>query len=108
MTNTLKILGQTANTASLTTLYTVGSGVQSTVSTLVACNTGSTPTTFSVSVAISGATDTISQYLYYGVPINGNDTFAATLGLTLGSTDVVRVKSANGACSFSAFGIEKA
>jgi hypothetical protein len=107
MANTLKILGQTATTSSLTTLYTVGSSVQSTISTLVACNTGATPTTFSISVALSGASDSIQQYLYYNVPINGNDTFAATIGLTLGGTDVVRVKSGNGACSFSAFGIEK-
>ena len=107
MANTLKILGQTATTSSLATLYIVGAGVQTTVSTLIACNTGNTPTTFSVSVALSGASDSIQQYLYYNVPINGNDTFAATIGLTLGQTDVIRVQSGNGACSFSAFGIEK-
>lgn len=107
MTNTLKILGQTATTASLTTLYTVGASIQTTISTLIACNTGSTPTTFSISVAAAGAVDSIQQYLYYNVPINGNDTFAATIGLTLGTSDVIRVKSGNGACSFSAFGIEK-
>ena len=107
MTNTLKILGQTATTLSLTSLYTVGAGVQTTVSTLLACNTGSTPTTFSMSVSLGGAADDIKQYIYYNVPINGNDTFAATIGLTLGAADVIRVKSGNGACSFSAFGIEK-
>lgn len=107
MTNTLKILGQTATTSSLTTLYTVGANIQTTVSTLLACNTGSTNTTFSMSVALAGAADDIKQYMYYNVPINGNDTFVATMGITLGASDVIRVKSGNGACSFSAFGIEK-
>jgi hypothetical protein len=107
MANTLKILGQTATTTNLVTLYTVPALTQTTVSTLSATNTGSTDTAFYISVARAGATDSIEQYLYYNLPILANDTFAATFGVTLNASDVIRVKSTNGAVSFSAFGIEK-
>ena len=107
MTDTLKVLGQINPTATtLTTLYTVPAATQTTVSSIMICNTTNAGTTFSVSVAIAGASDAIHQYLWYVMPLNANDTFLATLGITLATTDVVRVWASNNNVAFNMFGVE--
>ncbi len=107
MADTFKVLGQSAPAAAaLTALYTVPGVTSSTVSSVVVCNTSSAKTKFRISVAVAGAADAIAQYLYYDVPINGNDSFVATIGATLATTDVVRVYSLSGTVSFNAFGVE--
>jgi hypothetical protein len=101
----LQNLGQVAPTATvLTTLYTVPGATTAAVSTINVANTSGTADIFSISVAVAGAADNIKQYLYYTIPIPGNNTFQTTLGLTMAATDVIRVYSANGTCSFSAWG----
>lgn len=106
MTDTLKTLGQAIPAAlTLTTLYTVP-GVSTVVSTLKVCNQSSSATTFRVSVAVAAAADATKQYVYYDTPLDGNDTFSATEGWSLAVTDVVRVYSGNGQCSFNIFGVE--
>jgi len=102
-----KILGQSAPAATtLTDLYTVPGSTNTVVSTVTICNTGSTDTTFRLSVAPAGAADALSQYLYRDETVAANDTFVLTAGLTLQATDKLRCYSANGNCSFVAFGIE--
>lgn len=102
-----KVLGQLAPAAAtLTPLYTVPALTSSVVSTLTASNSSSTPDVINVSVAVAGASDTAKQYIYSGILLPGNDTFAATLGLTLAATDVVRVYSQNGTTAFNLFGCE--
>jgi hypothetical protein len=70
------------------------------------CNTTSLPTTFSVSIAIAGESDALQQYLWYVMPLNANDTFLATLGITLATTDVVRVWANDNNVAFNMFGVE--
>jgi hypothetical protein len=107
MSDTLKILAQSnPSAATLSDLYTVPALTQTSISSLVICNTGSTFTSFRVSVSISGATDEIKQYLYYNLPIPGNETFIATVGMTLNQTDKIRVFSSSGTLSFNLFGAE--
>ena len=107
MTDTLKVLGQISPTATtLTTLYTVPAATQTTVSSIMICNTTIAVTTFSVSVAIAGAGDAIYQYLWYVMPLNSSDTFLATLGITLATTDVVRIWANNNNVAFNMFGVE--
>lgn len=102
-----KVLGQSKPSATtLTALYTVPALTQATASTITVCNQSSVATSFRISVAPAGAADTPSQYLYYDIPIAGNDTFAATLGITLATTDVVRVYNTLATLSFSLFGVE--
>ena len=109
MATTPKILGQSAPLATtLTALYTVPGATNATVSSVTVCNTSATPTTFRISVAPAGAGDALSQYLFYDVTIPGNDSFIATVGLTLEATDVIRVYATLATLSFSAFGIEEA
>ena len=70
------------------------------------CNQSATATAFRISVAIAGAANTAAQYLYYDVAIGGNQTFVATIGVTLATTDKVRVYNTLATLSFNLFGIE--
>ena len=107
MASVKKVLGQKA-TAAITTwsLYTVPASREATVSSIVVCNRGSTATTFRVSVRIGGAGAANDQYLYYDLPIAAYDTFIATIGITLATTDILEVYAGNANLSFNAFGDE--
>jgi len=111
MATAYQILGQAYPTAATqTVLYTVPAATSSVISSIVVCNQASGSTDmFRVSIAQGGASDSQKQYLYGGSLANGlaigpNDTFSSTLGITLAATDVVRVYSVNGTCSFQIFG----
>lgn len=105
MATAAKVLGQAAPSATTeTTLYTAPS--QAVASTILVCNRSASPTSFRVSVAVAGAATENKQYLYYDLAIAGNDTFAATIGLTLAATDVVRVYAGAATLSFTLFGQE--
>jgi hypothetical protein len=105
----LKVLGQLAPAATTdTTLYTVPASTKTTVSTLTVCNRAATATSFRVSVRPAGATLANQHYIYYDQAIDGNSTFASTIGMTLAATDVITVYAANANLSFTAFGVEVA
>lgn len=107
MASTFKILGQSKpSAASLTDAYTVPALTSATVSTITVANQSATATSFRISVAIGGAADTPAQYLYYDIAIPGNNTFATTIGITLGAGDVIRVYNTLATCSFNIFGVE--
>jgi hypothetical protein len=107
MAVTRKILGQAApNATTETDLYTVTNGATAIVSTITVCNRGATAATFRVSVSLDGAATANKDYIYYDVTLAANDTFAATLGITLGDTDKIRVYASTANLSFNAFGQE--
>lgn len=107
MPTALKILGQSAPlVATLTDLYTVPALTTAVCSSLVICNRSATATSFRISIAPSGAADATTQYIYYDVTIAGNDTFVATIGLSLATTDVVRVYATLATLTFSLYGQE--
>jgi hypothetical protein len=107
MAESFKVLGQSAPSATtLTDLYTVPALTSTTVSTLVVVNRSATATTFRISVAPAGAADTVSQYLFYDQLLDGNSSFTATMGITLATTDKIRVYATLATLSFSAFGVE--
>ena len=109
MPYTPKVLGQSNPSATtLTDAYTVPALTKATVSTILVANRSATPTTFRISVAVAGAADSLEQYTHYDIPIPGNDTFGATIGMTLGPADVVRVYATLATLSFNIFGIEEA
>lgn len=106
MADSLKVLGQSFPTPSvLTDLYTVPASTQTTISSIIVCNQHTDFINFSISIAVAGIADDPKQYIYYNLPLDTNDTFIATIGLSLNSTDVVRVKTDN-AASFNIFGVE--
>lgn len=107
MATTLKVLSQTKpSAASLTDSYTVPAATTTVVSSLVVCNQSAVGTSFRISIAVAALADTAKQYIYYDLPIGGNDTFIATIGITLGATDVIRVYNTLATLSFSFYGQE--
>lgn len=107
MADTLKNLAQ-SNPAlgTLTGVYTVPGATSAMVSSLIVCNQGATTATFRISHAVAGAADTAAQYLYYDMPIPAKQTFAATVGLSLAATDVLRAYASSGSLSFNVYGVE--
>jgi hypothetical protein len=107
MTATNKILGQASPAITTETdLYTVPASTQAVASTLMICNRSGDATTFRISVAVAGAATENKQFLYYDITIGGYDTFAATVGMTLGAGDKVRVYAGAATLSFNLFGQE--
>lgn len=101
-------LGQSNPIAeTLTDIYTVPASTQSVISSLMVCNLSAGPARIRVSVRIAGESDGSKQYLYYNLFVEGNNTFAATLGITLNAGDVVSVYSTTGNTAFNLFGVEK-
>jgi hypothetical protein len=92
----------------LTTLYTVPAVTETVISTIMVCNRSATPTTFRIAIRPAGAAISNEHYLYYDLAIAGNDTFAATIGSTLSTTDVVSVYATLATLSFNLFGQENA
>lgn len=103
-----KVLGQVVpSTNTLTALYTVPGSTSAVVSTIVACNTGTVPTTIGVQVRVAGAASNVKQYIIPATfPVPGNNAHVMTIGITLAATDVVYVTSGNGLVSFNLFGTE--
>lgn len=106
MAEAQKVLGQSAPAAlTLTAAYTAA--VKAVVSSLVICNRDADNSAkIRVSVAVGGAADNAKQYLYYDLDVDAADTFIATIGITLGAGDVLRVYSDLATVSFNFFGVE--
>lgn len=108
MANSVKVLGQSNPSATtLTTLYTVPASTEATCSSFTVCNRSATATSFRLAIRPAGGGISDEMYIYYDVPIPGNDTFVATVGFTLEATDVVSVYATLATLSFQLFGQEK-
>ena len=110
MATTPKVLGQSAPVAAtLTDAYTVPALTRTTISSIMIANrSGTVPTVYRISVAVAGAADDVKQYIFYDNPIQEKEAVGATLGITLGPADVVRVYALLATVSFNIFGIEEA
>lgn len=102
-----KVLGQSAPAATtLTTLGTVPAVKEWVGSTVVICNRSATDRTFRLAVSPAGAAIANQHYLAYDAPIAANDMIAITIGITMATTDVIRVYASSVDLSFSLFGDE--
>jgi len=107
MANLYKILGQQSPTAiTETILYTVPAVTSAVCSSIIVCNRGTDQTTFRVSISQAGASTSSKDYLYYDITLAGNDTFIATIGVTLATTDVIKVYAGNTNLTFQLFGTQ--
>ena len=107
MGEVLKVLGQVAPAATTqTALYTVPAATVATCSTIVVCNQTNASIKFRARVKVGGAADDAKQFLFYDVVVLKNSSFTATIGITLGATDVVAVYSDTANVSFNLFGVE--
>lgn len=108
MPDIYKVLAQSNPVAATPTdAYTVPALTQAIISTVTIANRSAVATTFRISVAIAGAVAANEQYIAYDVAIGGNEAIALTLGITLDTTDVVRVYATLATLSFNIFGVEK-
>ena len=92
--------------ATLADLYTVAEGTKAVSSSIIACNTSGTATTFRIAHRLLGASISDVHYLYKDLPIGANDTFKVTGGITFIAEDVLSVYSASGAVTFQVYGQE--
>jgi hypothetical protein len=110
MATVYKILGQSSPLATTETdLYTVpspSSSVCAIISSIMVCNRGTSSATFRISTTFNSIATSDKDYIYYNVPIGPGDTFVATVGMTLGANDVVRIYSSTADLSFNLFGSE--
>ena len=108
MAEALKILGQLAPAdTNLADLYTVPALTMATISSITVCNRSTSLTSFRISVAVANELDATKQYLFYDQELDANSTFTITIGITLGPTDKIRVRTATAnVLTFNVFGIE--
>lgn len=107
MPTTYKILGQQDPAATTEKdLYTVPGATSAVISSIVIANRSNSKATFRVSCSINSSPTSNYDYLYYDVPIEGNDTFIATIGVTLAANDVIRVYASSSNLTFQIFGSE--
>ena len=90
----------------LTTAYSVPAATSTVISTISICNRSATPTSFRIAVSPNGASIADAHYLFYDTAIQGNETLMYTVGLTLDTTDVLRVYATLATLSFSFFAVE--
>ena len=99
------VLGQVAPSATTaTTLYTVPSGKDAVVSTIVVANRDVTVGSYRIAIRPAGATLSNEHYIAYDVFVDALDSTAITLGITLSPTDVITIYASTGNFTFSAFG----
>lgn len=107
MATAYKVLGQSSPAATTETdLYTVPAVTSAVASSVIVCNRSAVLSTFRISIAVGGGATTNKDYIYYDLPIGANDTFIATIGVTLATTDKVKVYASNTNLSFSLYGSE--
>jgi hypothetical protein len=107
MAYTYKVLGQSAPSATTATdVYTVGSGKQAIVSSLIVCNRSASPVTYRVAIRPNGDVLANEHYLAYDVTVNGNDTTIMTIGLTINAADVVTCYASAASLSIGVYGSE--
>ena len=106
MPTTYKVLGQSNPSATTeTTLYTAASAAV--ISTISVCNQAATAATFRIVVRpAADATTTAKHYIVYGATVAASDTTMITVGITLATSDLVRVYASSANLSFNAFGSE--
>lgn len=108
MATTYKILGQAAPAATTETdLYTVPASKSTIISSLTVSNRSSTAAaTFRISTSAAGAATATKDYIAYDITLAPNGIVVLTVGLTLATTDKVRVYASTANLSFNAYGTE--
>lgn len=102
------ILGQAApGAATNNDIYTVPSGRRSVGSTLIICNTNTTPTKYRVYARINGAAAAVGNAIAYDIDIDSNGRHSYTEGLAVDDADVITVRSTDGGVTFTLMGTEE-
>lgn len=92
------------NATAETALYTVPINEHIIANEIIVCNRDAVASSFRISISLDGGVTDVSEYLYFDLPIQANDTFANDMKLTLGVGSVIRVYSGSGLLTFTLFG----
>lgn len=107
MATTYKTLGQAAPAATTSTdIYTVPAATSTIISTITVANRAASDATFRISQSLAGAAISDKDYLIYDATIPASGFITLTLGITMATTDKLRVYASSGDISFNAFGTE--
>lgn len=103
-----KILGQAAPAGTTwVDLYVVPATKEAIVSSIIVANRGTLVASFRVAVCPAAtATPAIQDYIYYDVTLANNDTFIATVGITLAAANRIKVYANTADITFQVFGSE--
>lgn len=105
MESPLDILARLAPGAALeSVLFQVPASSRAHIQGLTVANRGASPASFRFSLSPFGAPTAASDYVYYDLPLEGNDTFMSLLNVDLFSRDSVRVYSSNANLTFILYG----
>lgn len=104
---TIRVLGQQAPSATVETVLYICATTSAVISTLNICNFGGASDTFTVRICVGGAADSNEQLLFYLAPLPAPGTVCITIGITMATTDVIKVVSTNGTCAFNLSGQEQ-
>lgn len=91
--------------AAETVLYTVQDDQKCNVQGFTFCNRSVGTDYFRLSISKLGAPTATRDYVYYNLPLTGNNTFLSELDVTIDNTDVIRVYCTNGNISVTLYGI---
>lgn len=107
MPTNYKVLGQVVPASGVdSTLYTVGAGVQTIVSTVTICNTGPVSSLYRIAIRPSGESLDQKHYIAYDAPVEQYDSAMLTVGLSLSQSDVITVNASQSGVAFNAYGAE--
>lgn len=108
MASTYKVLGQArpADT-NVADLYTVPTGGQVVISTIIVANTTAIDATFDLYVRPDGAAAGEGTAIAFGSTVKANTSQSITIGATADASDVVSARSGTAnALTFTTFGLE--
>jgi len=97
-----QVLG-TAGLTTYATLYNTTSTTRAVLSTIVVCNRGSADKQFRIAVADAEDTPSNEEFIAYDTTVAGEDSTFITIGVTLGTSEYVRISSTDTNLSFTAF-----
>lgn len=107
MATAYKVLGQVEPAATTaTTLYTVPAATEAVISTITACNNGTSPASIRIAVRPDGETLADKHYIVYEAVIQSYESLFYTIGITVNASDVITVQATTATVSFNAFGSE--
>lgn len=95
-----------SSTGTYVSLSSTSASATSVISSLIVTNTGSTAALYRIGLtSASASVPTLAngEFLVYDATIQGNDTIALTLGITLGNSRRLHVSSSSNLVCFNAF-----
>jgi|TARA_R110000796_G_scaffold38379_3_gene96586 hypothetical protein len=116
MADTFKVLGQILTGDNIVggtpvdlaggILYTVPSGSEATVSSIIVCHAGTGNHAYYIAIRPNGSTKSLKNYIVYGKSLSSGENAVIVAGIALNDGDIIEVQTTGTDVVFSAFGVE--